>query len=100
VDFFKKEINFQSSMAYSSEDFRDTVTMLALGRQPHSHPFGEKAYSPSFKTGKYRPLADMVTARVLLEDVVTHGFEELLSSTDNHLKILVTSKRSNLVRKI
>jgi threonine dehydrogenase-like Zn-dependent dehydrogenase len=32
VDFFKKEIDFRSSMAYSSEDFRDTVDMMALGR--------------------------------------------------------------------
>jgi hypothetical protein len=39
----------------------------------------------------------MVTARVLLDDVVKHGFEELLKSTDSHLKILVTPKRSNLL---
>ncbi|KAJ0416447.1 chaperonin 10-like protein [Aspergillus carlsbadensis] len=77
VDFFKKEIDFRSSMAYSSEDFRDTVDMMALG--------------------KYRRLAEMVTARVLLDDVVKHGFEELLKSTDSHLKILVTPKRSNLL---
>lgn len=38
----------------------------------------------------------MVTARVLLDDVVDQAFEELLTNKDGHLKIMVTPKSANL----
>jgi hypothetical protein len=38
----------------------------------------------------------MVTKRIILEDIATKGFEELVTNKDEHIKILVTPKRENL----
>ena len=37
----------------------------------------------------------MVTSRISVEDVVAKGFEELINNKDEHIKILVTPKKSS-----
>lgn len=44
VNFFKKEIELRSSMAYSSDDFRGTVNLMALGQSIHPHHRGVHIY--------------------------------------------------------
>ena len=34
----------------------------------------------------------MITSQILLDDVVTKGFEELVANKDDHIKIMVTPK--------
>lgn len=34
----------------------------------------------------------MVTSRIALEDIVVHGFEELINRKDDHIKILISPK--------
>lgn len=46
--------------------------------------------------GKFTDIAKMVTSRILLEDVVTKGFDELMTNKDDHVKILVTPRRECL----
>jgi len=43
-------------------------------------------------TGKFAGVEKMITARVTLDDVVSKGFDELLTKKDDHVKILVTPK--------
>jgi hypothetical protein len=38
----------------------------------------------------------MVTGRILIEDVVTKGIDELINNKDDHVKILVTPKKELL----
>ena len=45
--------------------------------------------------GKYDGYEGMVTSRIPLEDVVAKGFEELINNKDEHIKILVTPKKSS-----
>jgi len=47
--------------------------------------------------GKFKGFEKLVTARIALEDVVEQGFEELVNNKDDHVKILVTPKKSLLV---
>jgi hypothetical protein len=34
----------------------------------------------------------MVTSRIALEDLVVHGFDELINRKDDHIKILISPK--------
>lgn len=43
-------------------------------------------------TGKFDGVEKMITSRIILEDVVTKGFEELITNKDDHVKIMVTPK--------
>ena len=45
--------------------------------------------------GKYDGYEGMVTSRISVEDVVAKGFEELINNKDEHIKILVTPKKSS-----
>lgn len=38
----------------------------------------------------------MVTSRIAVDDIVEKGFKELINHRDDHIKILVTPKGSNL----
>ncbi|KAK5001252.1 hypothetical protein LTR66_000028 [Elasticomyces elasticus] len=75
-----KELKIIGSMTYNDEDFRDTVEMFSQGEYAR----------------KFIGLDDMVTSRILLEDLVKDGFEELVNQKDRHVKIMVTPKRELL----
>jgi 2-desacetyl-2-hydroxyethyl bacteriochlorophyllide A dehydrogenase len=74
--FMLKQITVRASMSYTDEDFRQTVEL--------------------FKAGKFKGYEKMVTDRILLEDVVTKGFEQLINRKDDHIKIMVTPRRGAL----
>lgn len=38
----------------------------------------------------------MVTSRIYIDDIVKDGFEELVKRKDDHIKIMVTPKTSNV----
>ena len=69
-----KEITVKMSFAYNDEDFSKTVQ--------------------GFIDGKFKGVEKMVTSRIGLEDIVEKGFEELVTNKDEHIKILVTPKKS------
>ncbi|KUJ23346.1 threonine dehydrogenase [Mollisia scopiformis] len=71
--FMTKEMEIRASMAYTGEDFRDTVK--------------------AFSAGKFVGIEKFVTSRVLLEDVVEKGLKELINNKDDHVKILFTPKK-------
>ena len=74
--FMLKQITVRASMSYTDEDFRQTVEL--------------------FKAGKFKGYEKMVTDRILLEDVVKKGFEQLVDHKDDHIKIMVTPRRDAL----
>ncbi|KAL2816114.1 chaperonin 10-like protein [Aspergillus granulosus] len=74
--FMKQEIMYKSSLAYDQGDFREMVD--------------------AFMKGRFIGVEKMITGRIALEDIVGKGFEELVRPND-HVKILVSPKRSNLV---
>jgi hypothetical protein len=43
-------------------------------------------------TGAFPGIEKFVTSRIILEDVVEKGFSQLISNTDDHIKILVSPK--------
>ncbi|KIW84317.1 hypothetical protein Z517_03567 [Fonsecaea pedrosoi CBS 271.37] len=75
-DFALKECVFRTSMSYTDEDFRETVD--------------------AFVSGKYQGFEKLISGRILLDDLVTKGFEELIRHKDDHVKILVTPKHELL----
>lgn len=64
------ELDIHGIIAYTPEDFADTIAMITDGRID--------------TTG-------VVTSRIELEDVVAGGFDELVAHKDRHVKILVRS---------
>ncbi|KAJ5638206.1 hypothetical protein N7490_008085 [Penicillium lividum] len=62
-------------MAYSAGDFQEAVYLMSQGKYPF--------------------IAQMVTARLSLEQT-DEAFQALLNQKDRHLKILITPKESNL----
>jgi len=71
VDFFKMlltEKNICFSATYTKEDYVEVIEAIA--------------------SGSMKPEA-MITSKISLDQVVTHGFEELLTNRDGHVKILV-----------
>ena len=64
------ELNLVGTIAYTPEDFADTIEMIKDGRIDTE---------------------GLVTARVPLSDVVEGGFGELVDHKDRHVKILVQS---------
>lgn len=69
-DIVLSELNVVGIIAYTPEDFADTIEMLRDGR---------------IETG------GIITGRIPLSDVVEGGFEELVDHKDRHVKILVKS---------
>ena len=45
-------------------------------------------------TGKLKGYEKMVTRRISVEDIVEKGFKELINNKDNHIKIMVSPKKS------
>ncbi|EXJ79935.1 hypothetical protein A1O3_08220 [Capronia epimyces CBS 606.96] len=76
--FMMKELVLRVAMAYTDEDFREVVE--------------------EFVAGKFKGAEQMITSRILLDDVVTKGFEELVNHKDDHVKILVTPKPECLAK--
>ncbi|RDW79973.1 threonine dehydrogenase [Coleophoma cylindrospora] len=72
---FLKEITIKYTFCYDDDDFRETVE--------------------AFRAGAFQSIEQLVTSRILLKDVVEKGFEQLLSNTDDHIKILVSPKRQH-----
>ncbi len=69
-DIVLGELNVAGIIAYTPQDFSDTITMLRDG---------------SIET------KGLVTSRIALSDVVEQGFGELVDHKDRHVKILVQS---------
>ena len=69
-DIVLSELNVGGTIAYTPEDFSDTITMLKDG---------------SIET------EGIITERIGLSDVVEGGFDELVDHKDRHVKILVNS---------
>jgi (R,R)-butanediol dehydrogenase/meso-butanediol dehydrogenase/diacetyl reductase len=69
------------------------MNSLVLGGKRIASTLGFAGVHPSviaaLADGRIRP-ADMITARVSLDDVVADGFEELIRNKDQHIKIIVT----------
>ncbi|HWK29014.1 MAG TPA: 2,3-butanediol dehydrogenase [Solirubrobacter sp.] len=69
-DVVLAELDVRGTIAYTPEDFADTIAMLKDGRID---------------------TAGIVTERIELADVVAGGFDELVQHKDRHVKILVRS---------
>ncbi len=69
-DIVLSELNVVGIIAYTPEDFADTIAMLKDG---------------SIET------EGIITERIPLSDIVEGGFEELVDHKDRHVKILVNS---------
>ncbi|KAL4870675.1 hypothetical protein BDV12DRAFT_165584 [Aspergillus spectabilis] len=73
--FMKKEITYKCSLAYDGGDFGDTVD--------------------AFVAGRFNGVERMITKRIQLEDIVEHGFKDLVKPND-HIKVLATPKHANI----
>jgi (R,R)-butanediol dehydrogenase/meso-butanediol dehydrogenase/diacetyl reductase len=69
-DIVLRELNVVGTIAYTPEDFADTIGLLQDGRIDTE---------------------GIVTGRIELSDVVAGGFDELVDHKDRHVKILVRS---------
>ncbi|QRD07416.1 hypothetical protein JI435_131920, partial [Parastagonospora nodorum SN15] len=76
IHFMLKEITMKCALAYTDNDFKETVD--------------------AFVAGKFKGFETTITSRIHLDDIVQAGFEELIQHKDNHVKILVTSDRSKV----
>jgi hypothetical protein len=43
--------------------------------------------------GKFEGVGKMVTSRIFIDDIKEKGFEELVTNKDQHIKIMVTTRR-------
>ncbi|GMM33759.1 hypothetical protein DASC09_010840 [Saccharomycopsis crataegensis] len=74
MDFTSGEKSITGSMCYTLEDFEGVINAMADHRI-------------SLENCK-----KLITKKVMLEDAVDGGFEELVRNKDNHVKILITPK--------
>ncbi|OCT45300.1 (R,R)-butanediol dehydrogenase [Cladophialophora carrionii] len=74
--FMPKELILRVAMSYTDADFREVVQ--------------------DYLDGKFEGVERMITSRIVLDDVVQKGFEELVTNKDDHVKIMVTPKRRNI----
>ncbi|KIW77168.1 chlorophyll synthesis pathway protein BchC [Fonsecaea pedrosoi CBS 271.37] len=70
VGWMSKEITLEAALAYSDEDFRGVVD--------------------DFVAGKFQGAEKMITSRIVLNDFVQQGLQQLLDSKDACVKVLVT----------
>jgi (R,R)-butanediol dehydrogenase/meso-butanediol dehydrogenase/diacetyl reductase len=64
------ELDIHGIIAYTPEDFADTIAMVTDGRIDTS---------------------GIITSRIDLAEFITGGFDELVAHKDRHVKILVRS---------
>lgn len=67
--FLAKHITMKGTLIFGDGDIEEVIDMIA--------------------TGKLAGYERMVTGRIALDDIVEHGFEELINNKDAHVKILV-----------
>jgi hypothetical protein len=46
--------------------------------------------------GKFNGVEKMVTSRIHIDEISTKGFEELVTNKDQHIKILVTTRKDKV----
>ncbi|KIW66363.1 chlorophyll synthesis pathway protein BchC [Phialophora macrospora] len=96
MQFFLKEIKFSSSCCYNANDFRETMELVANGMLRMISPTSYMSTLLNDSTkGQVKNYEQMVTTRIALEDTVRGGFEELINNKDNHVKILISPKRTS-----
>lgn len=44
--------------------------------------------------GRFKNLDTMVTSKIYIDDIVSKGFDELVTNRDQHVKILVTPSQA------
>lgn len=74
LTFLAKHITIKGVLIFSTEDFFEVMQWMA--------------------DGKILGYEKMVTGRISVEDVVEKGFKELINNKDQHIKILVSPKKS------
>ena len=72
--FLKKNITVKGVLIFDTEDFEEVMRWMA--------------------EGKLVGYEKMVTGRISVEDIVEKGFKELVNNKDEHIKILVSPKKS------
>lgn len=72
--------------------------LMDLKQVTRTSKCSEDSLSLTFLLGRYKDVEKLITSRILLEDVVRGGFEELVTNKDSHVKILVTPRRDLLLR--
>lgn len=92
-----KELVLRVAMSYTDEDFREVVEEFVAGECIHPVTALVRHFilMPG-KPGKFEGVEKLITSRILLDDVVSKGFEELVTNKDDHIKIMVTPKRECL----
>lgn len=94
--FLVKEITIKSSLAYNDTDFKSVVQAFAAGKsESRTHLELYLLWLTELK-GRFEGLETMVTSKIHIDDIMSKGFDELITNRDQHVKILVTPDRGNI----
>lgn len=83
-----KEITIKCCLAYTEEEFKDVVEAFVAGKY-------YRRVNRSLLIvliGRFKGIQNMVTSKVHIDDIVSKGFDELVTNRDQHVKILITPK--------
>jgi hypothetical protein len=102
--FMPKELVLKMAFSYTDADFREVVDDYVNGECFSYICFCYKCPSYICKeaaqakvpAGKFQGVEKMITSRIALDDVVSKGFEALVTNKDDHVKIMVTPKKECL----
>lgn len=56
----------------------------------------DQDYVADDSQGRFKGLETMITSKIHIDDIVSKGFDELVSNKDQHIKILVTTDKVRL----
>jgi hypothetical protein len=91
MPYLLKEITTKCVLAYNDNDFKETVDAFVAG-QYASFLISQLTDS----AGKFKGLETMITSRIRLDQITDQGFGQLLQHKDNHIKIMVTPRGTDV----
>lgn len=84
-----KHITIKFAAVFNSTDMDESIRLFAQGMGRQTLALGKWLL---IVIGAFLGYEEMVTKRVIVDDVVKRGFKELIEHKDDHIKILVTPK--------
>lgn len=90
--FLQKEIKYMGTAVYTREDFDGVIDAVAAGKHLVLLPSNEIISTDSYFTGLMDP-AFLITSRISMSEIVSHGILKLLHDPGSDLKILVDVSR-------
>lgn len=94
--FIAKHVTIKRCLTFNKEDLAETMDLMANGKE-RVLLRSDKCEIADTHVGKLKGYKKMFTSRIVVDDIVQDGFEELVNNKQKHVKVLVSPRGLSLL---